>query len=58
MATVVESPVLKKKILYVKGAPEIVLAHSENVRYKNGLKTVSESLAEIEDILQKYQSLV
>lgn len=56
MATVVESPVLKKKILYVKGAPEIVLAHSENVRYKNGLETVSESQTEIEEILHKYQS--
>jgi Ca2+-transporting ATPase len=31
MATVVQSPLLGKKILYVKGAPEIVLALSRNI---------------------------
>ncbi len=31
MATVVQSPVFNKKILYVKGAPEIVLSHCKDV---------------------------
>jgi len=56
MATVIESPVLKKKVLYVKGAPEIVLSKCENVRYKDGFKKVSDSQAEIDEMLLKYQS--
>ncbi|HNQ68257.1 MAG TPA: calcium-translocating P-type ATPase, PMCA-type [Bacteroidales bacterium] len=56
MATVVDSPVLNKKILYIKGAPEIVLNNCINVYFKEGIKSVKESQMEIDEILQQYQS--
>jgi Ca2+-transporting ATPase len=34
MATIVNSPLLGKKVIYVKGAPEIVLSLSKNVPVK------------------------
>lgn len=42
MATVVKSPLLGKKVLYVKGAPEIVLANSNRVATGGGYKSVEE----------------
>lgn len=39
MATVVQSPALNKKILYVKGAPEIVFANCKNVQGKELIPT-------------------
>ncbi len=56
MATLVNSPLLNKKILYVKGAPEIVLSKSANVKYKDNLKAVEEAKSEIDEMLSKYQS--
>ncbi len=56
MATLAYSPVLGKKILYIKGAPEIVLSKCANVIFPSGKKTVSESTTQIEDLLVKYQN--
>jgi len=56
MATVVQSSLLNKKILYVKGAPEIVLSKCDNVLYGNGLKPVQSSKGMIEELLLQYQN--
>lgn len=56
MATLVYSPPLQKKILYVKGAPEIVLSKSRDVLYSTGKKPVSESKEQIEKLLLQYQN--
>lgn len=56
MATVVDSPLLKKKILYVKGAPEIVLGKCRAVWTETGLKPVKEEKAAIEAQLLTYQN--
>ena len=56
MATVVRSPLLGKKILYVKGAPEIVLANSKEVAIDGTLKPVSECTPQIERQLLDYQN--
>ena len=49
MATIVQSPVLKKKVIYVKGAPEIVLSLCQDVS-KNGGSVPKEQEA---DLIQK-----
>lgn len=56
MATLVESQVLKKKVLYVKGAPEIVLAQCKDVLYPSEQKDVKDSDSEINDLLTGYQN--
>ena len=56
MATLVSSPLLNKKVLYIKGAPEIVLSLCKQVLFSDGLKTVSESSIEIENLLIQYQN--
>ena len=56
MATVVKSPLLSKKVLYVKGAPEIVLANSNRVATGGGYKSVEECKADIEKQLLDYQN--
>ena len=56
MATVVESPLLGKKVLYVKGAPEIVLAHCKHIMTANGTTTVNKHRVSIEEKLLEYQS--
>lgn len=56
MATVVKSPLLGKKILYVKGAPEIVLSHCNSVVSANGFTTVYEQRKQIETRLLEYQN--
>lgn len=56
MATLVESPLLGKKVLYVKGAPEIVLANSARVATAEGMKSVEESRPAIEAELLAYQN--
>lgn len=56
MATEIYSPLLNKKILYVKGAPEIVLSKCKNVRYREEFIPIKEARNEIEDILLKYQA--
>jgi Ca2+-transporting ATPase len=55
MATLIDSPLHNKRVLYVKGAPEIVLANCNNVRYRQGLRSVKESSQEIEFMLTQYQ---
>ena len=57
MATVVNSPLLGKKVLYVKGAPEIVLANSNRVATADGYATVEESRLTIEAKLLEYQGM-
>jgi Ca2+-transporting ATPase len=55
MATVITSSTLNKKILYVKGAPEIVLSKCNQVLVENGTKSVPESTPEIDNLLLQYQ---
>ncbi len=57
MATVVDSPELGCKVLYVKGAPEIVLANCKRVESSNGFATVEESREGIEKKLLEYQNM-
>lgn len=56
MATIVQSPLLGKRVLYVKGAPEIVLANSKRVATEEGYKSVEECKAGIEAQLLAYQN--
>lgn len=56
MATVVKSPSLNKKILYVKGAPEIVLSKCKHVVYENDIKSVEEATPQINELLIQYQN--
>lgn len=56
MATVVTSPLLGKKVLYVKGAPEIVLANCKRVATEGGYKSVDETKPAIEQQLLNYQN--
>lgn len=56
MATIVRSPLFGKRVLYVKGAPEIVLANSNRVAIDNTYKSVSECKERIEKQLLDYQN--
>ena len=56
MATAVASPLLGKKVLYVKGAPEIVLAACDTVTTSNGKMAASEYTSEINAQLLAYQN--
>ncbi|MBE6303969.1 MAG: calcium-translocating P-type ATPase, PMCA-type [Bacteroidales bacterium] len=56
MATVVDSPLLGKKVLYVKGAPEIVLSHCETVATAEGFSSADERRPAIESQLLSYQN--
>ncbi len=57
MATLVYSPSLKKKILYMKGAPEIVLSKCKQVLWENGVeKPIAEVQPTIEELLTQYQN--
>ncbi len=56
MATIVDSPLLNKKVLYVKGAPEIVLSKCNEVLFEGEKKTVAAATGLIEDLLLKYQN--
>lgn len=56
MATYVNSPKLKRKVLYVKGAPEMVLSKCKEVTTTNGLVPVSEYKETIDKQLLQYQN--
>lgn len=56
MATVVKSPLLNKTVLYVKGAPEIVLANCKHVLVNGNLVNVSEYKKTVESQLIEYQN--
>ena len=58
MATVVDSPELGKKVLYVKGAPEIVLSNCNRVELPGGkFATANEQRPAVEAKLLEYQSM-
>lgn len=57
MATVVDSPLLGKRVLYVKGAPEIVLGLCSTVAMPEGAVAADECSATIEKRLLEYQSM-
>lgn len=58
MATVVHSPILGKNVLYVKGAPEIVLAACNSVALEDGkTATVEEKREFVENRLLEYQNM-
>lgn len=56
MATLVYSPVLDKKVLYIKGAPEIVLGKSAVVLTEKGETPVTEMKQQVEEQLLHYQN--
>lgn len=56
MATLVASPLLGKNILYVKGAPEIVLAKCATVLDADGTHPTTDKKVAIEDQLLQYQN--
>ena len=56
MATLVHSPLLKKKILYVKGAPEIVLSKCREIKTVEGYQPINEYRKQIEKQLLDYQN--
>jgi Ca2+-transporting ATPase len=56
MATIVDSPLLNKKVLYVKGAPEIVLSKCKDVLYEGERKSVVAATGSIEELLLQYQN--
>ncbi len=56
MGTIVRSSLLNKKILYVKGAPEIVLANANRVLTARGTEPVATCKADIEKQLLGYQN--
>ncbi len=57
MATVVDSPLLGKKVLYVKGAPEIVLSNCKRVAMDGGYMPVETARPAIEGQLSVYQDM-
>jgi Ca2+-transporting ATPase len=56
MATLVDSPCAKRKILYVKGAPEVVLGRCKNAQMQDGFKPIAEVKSEVESRLLGYQN--
>ncbi|MDR0364671.1 MAG: calcium-translocating P-type ATPase, PMCA-type [Bacteroidales bacterium] len=55
MATVVHSNLLNKKILYVKGAPEITLSMSDNILTEKGMINAVTGRGDIERELLQFQ---
>ncbi len=56
MATVVDSKELGKRVVYVKGAPEILLSLSGNILAKDGAEDLEPRRAEIASQLLEYQN--
>lgn len=57
MATLVESPLIGKKVLYVKGAPEIVLGKCKEVLLDGKQISASEYRSAVETQLLNYQNM-
>ncbi|MBQ8673238.1 MAG: calcium-translocating P-type ATPase, PMCA-type [Bacteroides sp.] len=57
MATLVDSPLIGGKVLYMKGAPEIVLNHCKEVRTTEGVASVESYRPNIENRLLEYQNM-
>ncbi|NDV82198.1 calcium-translocating P-type ATPase, PMCA-type [Bacteroides sp. 51] len=57
MATIVDSSLLGKKVLYVKGAPEIVLGKCKEVVLEEGTAEVSAYRSKVEEQLLTYQNM-
>ena len=55
MATLVNSPVLNKKVLYVKGAPEIVLNKCSDALVEDRTEDVSLIKSQVDNQLLEYQ---
>jgi len=55
MASIIFSEKLQKKILYVKGAPEIILENSKFFHVESGTTGIHEHLSSIKDKLTSYQ---
>lgn len=55
MATIIESPVMNKRVLYVKGAPEIVQSKCQNVLLHNGVSPLDGHANYIDVLLKNYQ---
>ena len=56
MGTVIASPTLKKRILYVKGAPEIILKKCHTISTTQGTAPIEPCLQNIERELLDYQN--
>ncbi len=56
MATLVESPLLGRRVLYVKGAPEIILTHCPTIATEGGTLPIGSLRAAIDDRLRQYQA--
>lgn len=56
MGTIVDSPSLSKRILYIKGAPEKILSVSAQAYSENGLVPVSNYTEQVEKQLLAYQN--
>lgn len=56
MATLVTSEVTGKRVLYMKGAPEIIMSHSRSVITLEGEEAMSKVKPEIEEKLISFQS--
>lgn len=57
MATVVQSPLTGRKVLYVKGAPEILMSHCSGVATPNGTEPMDVHREKIEQRLSEYQKM-
>lgn len=57
MATLVNSPLLGKKVIYVKGAPEIVLSKCEDVILDGKIADAAEYRATVDKQLLGYQNM-
>ena len=56
MATIVDSTIVGKRVLYVKGAPEIILDKCSKIRCGDEYKPVDDLKSKIEDLLLQYNS--
>ncbi len=56
MATVATNPAIKEKVLYVKGAPEIVLANCTHILTEKGVETIDSYKESINESLLNYQN--